>query len=82
MLARKYLFSWRHLEINSVLLLRLRALSCVFLNWILFTMSMRSASNLSRSLCCGGHFRDLSPYLPSVSASASVGRFLSSEFFP
>ena len=45
---------------------------------------MRSVSNLSRSSCCGGHFQDLSPYLPSVSvsASASVGRILSSEFFP
>ena len=29
MFAGKYLFSWQHLEINSVLLLRLRALSAL-----------------------------------------------------
>ena len=37
--------------------------SFVFPNWILFTMFMRSASNLSRSSCRGRHFRDLNQYL-------------------
>ena len=34
-----------------------------FLNFTLCTMSRRSASNLSNSLFCGGHFLDLKPKL-------------------
>ena len=40
-----------------------------FLNVMLCTMSRRSASNLSRSLFCGGHFLDLKPKLSLFVAS-------------
>ena len=40
-----------------------------FLNFMLCTMSRRSASNLSSSLFCGGHFLDLNPKLSLFVAS-------------
>ena len=40
-----------------------------FLNFMLCTMSRRSASNLSSSLFCGGHFLDLKPKLSLFVAS-------------
>ena len=40
-----------------------------FLNFTLCTMSRRSASNLSNSLFCGGHFLDLKPKLLLVTTS-------------
>ena len=46
MLGRKYLFSWQHLEINSVLLLKLRALSGL----MMWSFSIRHFS-IVPSLC-------------------------------
>ena len=40
-----------------------------FLNFVLCIMSRRSASNLSSSLFCGGHFLDLKPKLSLFVAS-------------
>ena len=50
-----------------------------FLNFTLCTMSRRSASNLSNSLFCGGHFLDLKPKLLCVCVCVYIYKYKKSE---